>query len=325
MWSHRIVASSEPDEFVTLIRPVGCKILVTERGSFNGRGILMDIGRLHLQRRREDLARLIQIPALRPGILFLAEPGPSMFLDGAEIRRNDLALFSSGNTYLSRLSGPTSWGTMTLVDDHMESECRWLGGNKAKWIDGCTVITPPPATLARLRSLHAAAGDWAEAPSPAVHPASAYALEQALIRAMFECIDAADVRSDTTALRHNRLIIRRFLEILERHPLKPLNVPKTSRAIGVSGRTLRMACQTHLGVSPTQYLMLRRMSLARRILRQADPYLTRVTDVATDLGFWELGRFSVKYREIFGESPSATLRTASLPRARPVRPDFTPV
>jgi len=33
-----------------------------------------------------------------------------------------------------------------------------------------------------------------------------------------------------------------------------------------------------------------------------------VTDIALRSGFLELGRFSVEYRQMFGESPSETLR-----------------
>ena len=57
-----------------------------------------------------------------------------------------------------------------------------------------------------------------------------------------------------------------------------------------------------------RYLALRRMHLVRRALLHAIPSTTTVTRIATDHGFWELGRFSVNYRAMFGETPSATLQ-----------------
>jgi AraC-like DNA-binding protein len=50
------------------------------------------------------------------------------------------------------------------------------------------------------------------------------------------------------------------------------------------------------------------MQLVRRALLGADSSKTKVTRIVTDHGFWELGRFSVAYRTLFGETPSETLR-----------------
>jgi hypothetical protein len=70
---------------------------------------------------------------------------------------------------------------------------------------------------------------------------------------------------------------------------------------------LANAREEHLGMGPIRFLASRRMNLVDRALMQADDASSTVTAVATDHGFWELGRFSVAYRALFGEKPSATL------------------
>jgi transcriptional regulator GlxA family with amidase domain len=176
-------------------------------------------------------------------------------------------------------------------------------------ISGFSNITLPTEMLARLRSLHAAAAIFNRSTLELANSiARAGALEQALTAILLEIISVAHPHSDSLARRHHHLIIRRFLDMLEPHSFGPQDMQQVSNTIGISSRTLRVACQEQLGVSPTQYLLLRRMRLARRALQQAAPDSTRVTDIATLFGFWELGRFAGKYREIFGESPSTTLK-----------------
>jgi AraC-like DNA-binding protein len=91
-------------------------------------------------------------------------------------------------------------------------------------------------------------------------------------------------------------------------------------ATGVSESTLRRCCHEYLGMGPNRYLWLRRMHHARWALLRADPAKATVTAIATDQGFWELGRFSVYYRWLFDESPSATLQRPPQDRPKINRP-----
>jgi transcriptional regulator GlxA family with amidase domain len=92
---------------------------------------------------------------------------------------------------------------------------------------------------------------------------------------------------------------------------EPLHISALCRALAVSERTLRKAFHKVRGLPPCRHLRMLRLSRARRALLSADCKLTTVTEIATCFGFVELGRFSVEYRKIFGESPSQTLCRAS--------------
>jgi transcriptional regulator GlxA family with amidase domain len=100
----------------------------------------------------------------------------------------------------------------------------------------------------------------------------------------------------------------RFEDALAAHSGSQLNMPALCSAIGVSERTLRTCCTEFLGMSPTRYLLLRRLNMARSALRRADPATASVAEIARTHQFLEPGRFAVTYRTVFGEMPSSTLR-----------------
>ena len=86
-----------------------------------------------------------------------------------------------------------------------------------------------------------------------------------------------------------------------------LTVTALCRALAVSERTLRSAFHRIHGAPPCRHLRMLRLLDARKTLLVADRKRATVTEVATALGFSELGRFSVEYKAAFGESPSQTL------------------
>jgi len=127
---------------------------------------------------------------------------------------------------------------------------------------------------------------------------------------MIACLTENASTPDTFGGRCHATVMARFERALAAESKRPLYLAEICTATGVSERTLRTCCHEHLGMGPMRFLWLRRMHLARHALQMADPKTTSVTAVAVDHGFWELGRFSIAYRSLFGELPSATLRRA---------------
>jgi AraC-like DNA-binding protein len=163
--------------------------------------------------------------------------------------------------------------------------------------------------LLRLLNLHEAAGHLAKiAPDILAKDEVARAIEQELVHAMVTCMSGGEAVAPRTVDRSHAAVMRRLEEALLANSDRTLYLAELCAAAGTSARTLLTCCHEHLGMGPIRYLWLRRMHLARRALRMADPTTTTVTEIATDSGFWELGRFSVAYRELFGETPLASLR-----------------
>ena len=135
-----------------------------------------------------------------------------------------------------------------------------------------------------------------------------------LQRLMFSQLLLAQPNNYSAALHRERpagapKVIRQAVELIEAHAAEPLTVEDVAEAVGLGVRSLQDGFRRYLDTTPINYLREVRLRAVRAELVASDPTRTNVTDVALRWGFLHAGRFSVQYRQRFGESPSATLRS----------------
>ena len=286
---------------------------VTKRGEFRARTTLITLHDIGVQRFADNLPRVAyaSLPPGRAIISFRTEPGPDLVWGGQQLLPGNILWHPLRSSSFQRSSGAAGWGSVSASVEMMSSVVATLAGRDLTSPRHSTVVVPSAIAMARLQRLHAACAALAEdAPELLANPDAARGLEQALIGAMADCLGRADGRDEREGIHRHAGVMRRFRAFIEANADRALYMAEISTAIGVSGRVLRHCCKEHLGMGANQYLMVRRMHLARRALRQSNPDRFTVTEAATRYGFWELGRFSVGYKSLFGEMPSQTLRGA---------------
>jgi AraC-like DNA-binding protein len=305
---------TDPSPYQAAIRAAEVEILVTAKGDFRAELIQIDLDRLWMQFGRENLPRVSNATgsSARAPIVFLADTDQAAIQhSGMEVTWNAILAEGSGLNHHLKTSGPCRWAGMSLPPGELSAASLALVGRDLTVGSVARVVRPDPAHMARLIRLHASARQLATAATAAfARPEAVRSLEHALVHAMMTCL--AEMRGEIKSRwRHHSAIIKRFEDLLAANNDRPMYLAEICAATGASERTLRVCCEEHLGMGPIRYLWLRRMHLARRTLLRADPANATVTQIATDHGFWELGRFSVSYRALFGETPSATLRRPS--------------
>jgi AraC-like DNA-binding protein len=302
---------ADPDQYAAYVRGSRVEVSITEPGHFAAKLIRIDLQRLWMQRYSETLPRVVHFENVpgRAAISFRTSAGPSLLNDGIEAFPTTIRRLSDRQSSFQRSSGLVHFASMSLPVAEMEALGAAYGGaDFAPPLEALT-FRPAPFAMERLQKLHAAAGRLAEhVPEVLAEPEAARGLEQALIAAMADCFGTANSGLPGVSTRQHRSIMKRFWAMLEANPDRILHVPEICAQIGTSNRTLTNCCNDALGMSPHRFLRVRQLNLARRALTLAEPATATVTEIATAHGFWELGRFAVAYRALFGERPSTTLQ-----------------
>ncbi|CAH0127346.1 helix-turn-helix domain-containing protein [Pseudomonas carnis] len=143
-------------------------------------------------------------------------------------------------------------------------------------------------------------------------PISRDALTQQLLDDCLFILDNACVCLDGSSLQkrnEERQLMARIGEWAADAPDETANLLELAQIAGVPLRQLQQGFKTYTGMSPAQWLRLRRLNGARRELLSTTD--TTVAEVAMNWSFWHLGRFSNSYRALFQELPSETLKRSS--------------
>jgi len=307
----------EPDDYEASLRHAQIQFVITCGAGFKARQVWAELHHSQLLRCEEDLPRIgyASLPRQLACISFPGNSGPLPRWRGTELQPGDIMFHSLGERLHQTTAGAFVWSLITLDPVRLDDYSRALFEKPLSPPGEGRVLRPAKRNVARLRRLHAQACRLAETkPKILAHPEVARAIEHDLIHALVVCLIRAKINEESTAKRHQALVMIRFEEVLAKHLGRMPRMPELCERVCVSDRTLRSYCVEFLGISPARYVLLRRLKAVRRAPRDADPDEANVAELARLHGFTQPGRFAGVYSAAFGESPSSTLQRASKPR-----------
>lgn len=101
--------------------------------------------------------------------------------------------------------------------------------------------------------------------------------------------------------------IKQARDFLTDHLHEPLSLDALCGEIGMSRRGVELLFHDSMGIGPNAFLRHQRLHGARRAFQSAQQESGTVKQIALSWGFWHMGHFAQDYRQLFGETPSATI------------------
>jgi AraC-like DNA-binding protein len=245
--------------------------------------------------------------------IMMASDQPT-FINGHAAARLDIQVHPPGGELFCRpAAGDWTWAAFLVPLEAFSAAAeRLLGAPLAIPLDRMSNVRPAAVQGEALRRavLEAFWAGVCAQGTPMAELASIDVQEQ-LLEALLRALASADASAtDRHRVRADRWVrtLRRAEAFLREHAHEPYTSEALCRYINGSERTLEYAFKSAYGLAPREWHAVMRLNLARRELIALGPGDARVADVAMRWGFYHLGRFSTRYRELFNEPPAATLR-----------------
>jgi AraC-like DNA-binding protein len=244
-------------------------------------------------------------------VLHLALPPGTVLRSGlrssAPSTRNTAALIPPGWA-VTRISPPGALLAVEVDPQALMAELRARRSDEVHRHLG-RIAMPELAPGERSRLL-ADASDLVQATAPGIDRRQQAAAERRVIERMVDLVlrDAGHRRPGELALDR----ARNLEAWIDANLGEPITMGTLCRIAGVGERCLQQSFRFRRGVSPMRFVAERRLLAAHEWLADASHEGT-VTEAGLRFGFSHLGRFSVSYRQLIGETPSQT-RAAAIRR-----------
>ncbi|WP_270934208.1 AraC family transcriptional regulator [Falsiroseomonas oryzae] len=297
------------DSFAAAISDADVVYVPVNPGSFRAELTQIQLGRVIIQLGRDSphLSRGVA-GAGRIGML-ISQHGPEgTIFNGHAIGPDDLMMFRPGAPLDSTVAVDDAWAHLTFTEDDGEALTEawgvpFGGADRYRFLRG------EASSLGPLRQCFRRAAQFVVAnPANVATEGFAASLTDMLAGHLGELLAGSRLWDGPTRQSRRVLsLVAQADDYLRANLARPIYTTEVCTALGASPRTLHDAFQAVHGMSLHGYLHRRRMALVRDALKRASGSTALVKTIALTYGFWSLGRFSVTYRHMFGESPSATL------------------
>jgi AraC-like DNA-binding protein len=226
-------------------------------------------------------------------------------VNGHCVARNEIVLLSPGYEWVGRCADAGRWGAIRVELSKLRQYAELSGATDFALERGQTRFIPVGSEiLAELRQMIRVTLDSGSTADGVTKEQlqSAQIARHALSAVVLQLQDSRHFLQST-----QEQVVARSLAYLRAHQNDIVYVCDLCLALKISDRWLRESFHRVLRLNPVQFLRIRRLHQARiHLMRTTN--VSSVTDVAAMYGFFDFGRFSMTYRELFRELPSTTLK-----------------
>jgi AraC family ethanolamine operon transcriptional activator len=282
-------------------------------GAFRGGFLLTQTGSLGIFRNRWERAIHYRGVAPKGSIglaITLTQPGEARWM-GQPVNVDDVIVQPSGMEaeYISA----SLWDSVVFAIpevDFLQQIADTSHADPVEILRRPSVVHLTTQVAARVREactayLHCVEQSLARPDAPSALPEMAKSTAELIARAL---VSSRPLRDQEPSCSRQRQLIGKAVDHYEHREDEAIRINNLCRELGVSERTLRYAFCNLTGMPPLAFLKRQRLNRVHRSLRKADPAEALVKQVALTHGFSHLGHFSREYGQMFGETPSETLR-----------------